>query len=191
MHDPTIVRDQGVLQWLHPNTFTTLVNLEISINFDMHPQTETPDISPQIRDPYFGLTSDGLLLKLTALQELEIMVSIEAGADLKFDWKRSFGDQWGALDRMLVSSKGELASRSLKGLSIWFAPRGDNYHLDRVMSLGAYALARVYPLQFSRLSALRKKGPALFSFKYSVSSSIKKKLMAAQLEGVGSRQPQQ
>jgi hypothetical protein len=94
---------------------------------------------------------------------------------LDFDWNASFGDQWGALDRALVNSDGELTLKSLKSVWVRFAPLGDDYELEHVKRLKAYMRTRVHPRQFPRLSALCAKGGFSFVYKYSVSPLMKKK----------------
>ena len=181
-HDPQCVPEKGILQWLHLNSFDTLLTLDLSIHFDMSQQRDTTNVWPFLRDPYLGLTSDGLLLQLTAPQKLEIRLSIQAGSELDFSWRRSFGDQWGTLDRALVSSDGKLALKSLRVVSIRFAPRGDDYELGRVKDLKTFISARVYQRQFPGLRALRSKGEIAFLHAFSVSASIKKQWKATQDE---------
>ncbi|TEB27473.1 hypothetical protein FA13DRAFT_1794850 [Coprinellus micaceus] len=178
-HDPQSVPEKGILQWLHPNSFSTLLILDLAIHFDMRQQPEIGNIWPCLRDPYLGLTSDGLLLRLTALQKLEIKLSIQAGSDFDFSWRRSFGDQWGGLDRALVASDGKLALKSLKVVSIRFAPRGEDYELDRVKKLKTFISTCVFQRQFPGLRALCARGEIDFLHGFSVSASIKREWKAA------------
>ena len=179
-YDPLVVHDEGVLGWLHPNAFGTLLTLNLSINFDMCRPAETPGTRPWIRDPFFALASDGLLSQLTALQKLEIKVSIEANAGLdSFSWSASFGDQWSALDRALVASDGMLVLESLKSVLVRFSLCGDEYEIGMAKRLCGYVRSRMYQGRFQRLLARAAKGGFSFVYKFSVSSAVRKRWMDA------------
>ena len=175
--DPAGVHDKGVLQWLHPKSFSTLVALDFSITFNMHGQAEAP-LSTWIRDPYRALASDGLLPKLTALRSLKVTVGVNTRKDVVFGFIQSFGDQWGVLDRALVSSDGKLELKNLRVVMIRFALYGDEYHARMVAHLKRSVLRRVFMCQFPRLSALRAKQEITFMRFLSFSERVGRELAA-------------
>ncbi|TEB27267.1 hypothetical protein FA13DRAFT_1794893 [Coprinellus micaceus] len=155
--DPEVVDGKSFIQWLNPKSFNTLRILKLSIKLKANRNW--------IRDPYLSITSDDLLLQLTALVKLEIRVGIEGNANLAFPWISSFGSQWTALDRALVPSDREIALKSLEEVSIAVVIEGGHYDVAIAKKLLVYCRKQMLIHNFPRLKERDAKHEIKFRFR--------------------------
>ncbi|KAJ3502611.1 hypothetical protein NMY22_g18526 [Coprinellus aureogranulatus] len=87
-----------LLQHLNPGSISTLVHLSYKATTNLIFDNE-PGAVRNIHDPYSGLCDITPLANFTSLEYLQVTVLVQG--NLNVDIERSFGEQWGALSRLL------------------------------------------------------------------------------------------
>ncbi|KAJ3530693.1 hypothetical protein NMY22_g8462 [Coprinellus aureogranulatus] len=123
---------------LNPSSFTTLTRLFYRIELHI---TSSGNGPTKIVDPYHGLFRDRLVSRFTKLQKLEVAIWIN-GASVAALSQTTFGEEWGAFAKAIVSTNGNDAAsrfplpksiRFLVGMRGGFTP-GEGKQLQALMN---------------------------------------------------------